>query len=213
MIGPYLSDIINDHKAPEVLKVHSGNKVIDYETTLGEWKIQLTMTINFVSSKDDSDEIRTMHTKSDNIYILMGYETDEIIEELFKSLLQRYQEGLEESMKGSEFIFDSVNLLHYHLQKTSLKRTGSSYIDSPEWLKNKKATINPKNNDDNCFQYAIIAALNHKPIKNHPERVSNLKPFIDQYDWEGINFPSHKEDWKKFESNNRSTAVNILIQY
>ena len=60
--------MINNHKTKEVLKVHSRNKVIDYETTLGEWKIQLTMTINFVSSKDDSDEIRTMHTKSDNIY-------------------------------------------------------------------------------------------------------------------------------------------------
>ena len=54
-------------------------------------------------------------------------------------------------MKGSEFIFDSVNFLHYHLQKASVKRTRSSYIGSPEWLKNKKATINPKNNADNSF--------------------------------------------------------------
>ena len=106
-----------------------------------------------------------MTTKSDNIHIVMGSKTDEIIKELFESLLQRYQEGLEESMKGSEFIFDSVNLLHYHLQKTSLKRTGSSYIDSPEWLKNKKATINPKNNDNNCFQYALTVALNYQNIK------------------------------------------------
>ena len=82
---------------------------------------------------------------------------------------------------------------------------------SPEWLKNKKSTIHPKNNDDNCFQYAIIAALNHKPVKNYPERVSNLKPFIDQYDWKGINFPSRKEDWKNFESNNKSVALNILF--
>ena len=63
MIRPYLSDIINNHKTPEVLKVHSSNKVIDYEATLGKRKIQLTMPINFVSSKDDSDEIRTMHTE------------------------------------------------------------------------------------------------------------------------------------------------------
>ena len=102
-----------------------------------------------------------MQIKSDNIEIMMGSETHEIIEELFKYLLQRYQEG-EESMKGSKFIFDSINLLHYQLQKTSLKRTGSSYIDSPKWLKNKKATINPKNNDNNCFQYALTVALNHK---------------------------------------------------
>ena len=62
-------------------------------------------------------------------------------------------------MKGNEFIFDSGDLLYYHLHKTSLKRTESSYIDSPKWLKNEKASINHKNNDDNCFQHATIAAL------------------------------------------------------
>ena len=69
------------------------------------------MAINFISSKKDSDETHTMHTKGDNIEIMMGSERDEIIEELFKSLLQRYQEGLEESMRGSEFIFDCVDAL------------------------------------------------------------------------------------------------------
>ena len=76
------------------MEVHSGSEVIDYKTQ-GEWKIQLTMIINFISSKD-SDEIRTMVTKSNNIEIMMGNETDEIIEELFESLLQKYQEGLEQ---------------------------------------------------------------------------------------------------------------------
>ena len=65
----------------------------------------------------------------------MGSETDEIIEEIFKYLLQRYQEGLEESMRGSGFIFESVDALYYDLNKISLNR-GGSYIDSPEWLKN-----------------------------------------------------------------------------
>ena len=78
-----------------------------------------------------------MHTKSNDIEIMISSETDEIIEELFKSLLQRYQEGTEKSQKGSEFVYNSVNLLHYRLQKMSLKGTGSSYIDSPKWLKNK----------------------------------------------------------------------------
>ena len=85
MIKPYLSDIINDHKTQGKWKVHSGNTVIDYKTQ-GEWKIQLTMPINSISSKD-SEETCTMHTKSDNIEIMVGSETDEIIEELFKSLL------------------------------------------------------------------------------------------------------------------------------
>ena len=63
-------------------------------------------------------------------------------------------------MKGSDFIFESVDLLYYHLHKISLKR-GKSYIKSLEWLRNKEPTINPKNNNDNCFQYALTIALNH----------------------------------------------------
>ena len=66
-------------------------------------------------------------------------------------------------MRRNKFVCDSIDLLYYHLQKIGLKR-GGSYIDSPEWLKNKKATINPKNNDDNCFQYALTVALNHQNI-------------------------------------------------
>ena len=89
-------------------------------------------------------------------------------------------------MKESEFIFDSVDLLYYNLQKTSLNRQGSSYIDSPEWLENKNATTNPKNNENNCFQYALTVALNYQNIKSYPERVSNLKPFVDQYNWKEI---------------------------
>ena len=63
---------------------------------------------------------------------MMGNETDEIIEELFESLLQKNQEGSEEKMRGSEFVFDSVDLLYYKLSKISLSRVGS-YIDPPKW--------------------------------------------------------------------------------
>ena len=137
------------------------------------------MTTNFMSSKD-SDETRAMHTKSNSIEIMIGNETDEIIRELFESLLQRYQERSEESMRGSEFVFDITDLLCYKLNKISLNR-GGSYIDAPEWLKNKRATIDPKNKDDKCFQYTLIVALNYQTIKNKPERISKIKPFIDQY--------------------------------
>ena len=75
-----------------------------------------------------------MHSKSDNVEIMIGSEINKIIGELFKSLLQRYPDGLEESMKGSEFIFDSADVLYYDLNKISLSR-GRSYIDSPKWLK------------------------------------------------------------------------------
>ena len=100
------------------------------------------MSINFISSKD-SDESCTMHAKSNNIEIMMGNETDGIIKKHFNSLLQKYQEGLEESIKRSEFVFDSLDLLYYKLSKKSLNRSGS-YIDSPKWLK-KPMMINAFN--------------------------------------------------------------------
>ena len=108
---------------PVVLeRYHSGNKTWVEETS-NEWKIQLTMAINLISSKDP-DETRTMHTKSNNVEIMMGNETDEIIEDLFESFLQKYQEGLGESMRGSEFAYDSVDALYLN--------RGGSYIDSPK---------------------------------------------------------------------------------
>ena len=137
------------------------------------------MTINFISSKD-FDDIRNMHTKSHNIEIMMGSKTNDIIKELFEFLLQKYQKGLKEKMRGSEFVFDSVDLLYHTLHIISLNR-GGSYIVSPEWLKTKKATVNPKNNDDKCFQYTLTVATDHKQIKRHPERMSKIKPLIDQY--------------------------------
>ena len=189
-IKPYLIDIINDHK------------------TQGEWKIHLTIAINFFCSKD-SGEICTMHSKSDTVEIMIGSKTNEIIEELFESLLQRYQKGLEEKMRGSEFVFDNADSLYYKLHNISLNR-GGSYTDSPEWLKNKKATINPKNNDDKCFRYALTAALNHEKIKKDTQRITKIKPFIDQKNWKEIDFHPIKKDWNEFEKNNKTIALNIL---
>ena len=99
-------------------------------------------------------------------------------------------------------------MLSYHIHKTSLKR-GKSYIKSPEWVINKRATIDRKNKDNKCFQYSITVALNHKNIENHRERISNIKPFIDQFNWEGIEFPAGIRDWKSFERNNKTIALNI----
>ena len=193
MIRKYLSDIINDHK--------------------DEWKIQLSMRINFVSSVDseDSNKTHVMYTNSDNIVIIIGYETDEIIEKFFKSHLERCQQGLEEIMsERSDYVFDSFELLHYRLHKISLNR-GGSYIDSPKWLKNKRATINPKNKDDKCVQYAITVALNYQKINNHLEKICNITPFINKYDCNEIEFPSQKKAWNKFEKNSKTIALNVLF--
>ena len=76
-------------------------------------------------------------------------------------------------MKGSEFIFDSVDKLYYNLNKISLNR-GGSYIDSTEWIKKKKTIINPNNNDDKYFQYALIFALNYQSIKKNLKEYQKL---------------------------------------
>ena len=138
---------------------------------------------------------------------MMSNETDEITEKRFDSLLQNYKK---EPMRGSDFIPDSIDLLYYHLQKIGLKR-GRSNIDSPKWLKIKKTTINSKNNDDKCFQYALTVALNYQNLKSNSEKMPNLKTFINRYDWKEIDFTSHEKVWKKFESNNKTIALNILF--
>ena len=197
IIKPYLRDIINDHKTLGEWRIHSGNTITKHKYQ-SQRKIHLMMAINFISSKPDFDETRTMRTKSNNVEIMMGSETDEIIKEFFKSLWQRYEERLEESMRGSELIFHGVDALYYDLNKISLSRDGS-YIDSPEWLKNKQVTINLKNNDDKSFQYALTVALNPEQIKNDPQGISKIKPFIDQSNWKGTDFPTDPDSWKVFE--------------
>ena len=71
-------------------------------------------------------------------------------------------------------------------------------MKAPQWEINKKTTINSKNAENKCFQYSVTVALNHQNIVNHPERISNIGIFIDQYNWEGIEFPAGIKDWKRF---------------
>ena len=177
-IMPYLSNLINDHKA--------------IRNESNEWKIQINMHVNFISSKD-TGETRTIYVWSDNEEIRLGNETDDIIKELFKSFLNNYQKEEIILRNGSGFIFESVDLLSYTFHKISLKR-GKSYIKSPGWVINKRATINPKNQGKKCFQYSTTVALNHQNIENHPEKISNIKPFNNQYNWKDIDFPAGIKD-------------------
>ena len=108
------------------------------------------MRINFISSKD-TGETRPYYIWSDDVSIMQGKNTNDIIREIFDSFLYNYQRELK-NIKGSDFVFESVDLLDYKLHRVRLKR-GGSYIKSPKWLENKKAVINPKNeNDDECLR-------------------------------------------------------------
>ena len=150
-----------------------------------------------------------MHSKTDTIDIRINNEADKVLKEAFDLLKNRYENNLE-SMKGSEFVFSYVHLLYYKCHKINPNRDGS-YLDSPDWIKNKKGTINPINKKDNkCFQYAVTVALNHQEIKTDPQKIIKIKPFINKCNWKGINFPSEKDDWKKFEKNNVTIALNVF---
>ena len=186
-------------------------KVIIYLQKPDTWKIQLTKTINFICSKD-TDEEHVMHSKSDKIEVTTLHDANEVAEELFESLLSRYQISLETTMRGSGFIFDCVNLMYCKCHKIDFKR-GSSDIDSLNWIKNlKKPTINPKNGHNRCFQYAATIVLGCKDIAKNPQRIMKLYPFINKYNWYGINFPSEKNNWEKFEKNNSKIVLIVLYE-
>ena len=105
------------------------------------------------------------------------------------SFLNNYQKEELILRNGSNFVFESVGLLSYHIHKTSLKRA-NSYIKSPEWAASKKATINPRNVDDRCFEYSIVVALHHKETKNNLERILGLHHyFFCEYSWWNTEFP------------------------
>ena len=162
------------------------------------------MYVNFLSSRD-TREICTIYTWSSNVNIMQGRDTNDIIKELFESFLHDYQKKLK-IIKGSDFIFESVDLMDYKLHRVRLNR-GGSYMKSPKWLENKKAVINPKNeNNDICLQWLIICALNYNEIMK--KQFENIFKKIKHED---KNFSSHKRNWEIFEQNNESVALNVLL--
>ena len=125
-------------------------------------------------------------------------DTNAIIRENFKSFLHNYQQELK-IIKGSDFVYESVDLLDYKLHRVRLNR-GGSYIKSPKWLLHKGATINPKNNDE-CVQWSIISALNYNKItKKEFENISKKIKHEDK------DLSLHKMDWENFERNNESMS-------
>ena len=184
--------------------------MIDEFKKSGKRKIHLTMKVNFVSSKDNNDK-QLIHSKCDNMQkSWLATKTDEINHKLFKLLINRDELGLQESRKGRDFAFDSINKMCYKCNKISLNR-GGLYIDSFDWIKSKKLTINPKNNNDKLFQYTETIGLNNENIVKNPQQTSQIKPIVNNYTWKEMRFPLHLKDWKIFQSKAKSNAVNVLF--
>ena len=110
----------------------------------------------------------------------------------------------------SDFTLDKIMHLYINFHKLVLTR-GSSYNELPEWMKSKKAVINSQNKDEECFKWAVIAALHHEDIKKDHQRISRLRPYENQYNWKGLEFPVSIKKIDKFEKNNPGIAVNVLF--
>ena len=131
MIRPYLRDLINEHIS--TMELNNNNSNNNNDTDRAEWKIQLTMQISCISPKSFEDK-RDIFTKSEPVEIYMGSHTDNVIDTLFNTLLQRFQRGQETSNeRRSEFIPDSVGLLYCHFQRKDIRRA-ESQIMSPNQI-------------------------------------------------------------------------------
>ena len=126
-------------------------------------KIQLDIAINLIHLTK-SDRI-TFYVKSKNIECYISDNLGDILNQLYDSLLKHFNDKILICRTDSSYVFESVEGLSIHFHKIDLKR-GSLYIPKPKWLENKKATINPKNMNDNfCFVYAVTIAIYHKEIE------------------------------------------------
>ena len=128
------------------------------------------------------------------------------IDVIFDELIKKHHD-LTESLKIIDLIPAGIESIIYNFTEIIISNT---FIESPEWIKNKKCTMNPQNKDNECFLYSITVALNNQNIKNNPERISKIKPFINSLNWDNINFPPKEQDYKNFEMNNKSIALNVL---
>ena len=163
---------------------------------------QATTFIRFV--KDEVEQVElAFNSRMLAVYNLS--DMDEIVSAMIEHMYQQIKNPV---LRDSKFVFDGVIHMDIDFHRLNLIR-GSSYIPLPDWLAKKGAIVNPKNSDMECFKWEVIAAMKWKDIDNHPERISKLRRYEDDFDWTGIKLPALFRDIKRFESTNEIT-INIL---
>ena len=185
--------------------------MIDNLKKSGECRMYLTIKPKFMSSTH-SNEKHTMYPKSDSGIVMISNDRVEIIQKLFDSHLHKYQ--IWNNLWGVAIfliMFQECDM-RYLCDMITINR-GWSHIDSSKRFENKKSTINPKNDDKNCFRYAMTIALNHEQVGKDPQRITQFYHFINEYDRKDIDFSRNAKDWKKFETNSKSIALNVLQKF
>ena len=165
------------------------------ESRMGAVRSQTTTWIRF--RKDQELVELAFNGRITNVYDLS--DLDEIVNEMIAHMKEQIENP---ALVNSRFVFDEVLFTNVDFHQLNLMR-GSSCLPLPNWLAHKKAIINPKNKDQECFKWDVIAASRWEEINNNPERISKLKRFEKDFDWSGIELPVSIKDIKKFEFKNQ----------
>ena len=164
-------------------------------------RAQTSMWIRFRKDEDLVDLI--FNSLMTNIYNLNDMEG--IVLEMINNMKYQIENP---ALLNSRFIFEKVLYMDINIHQLNLTR-GSSYLPLPDWLARKKAIINPKNEDQECFKWDVITSLEFQNIESHPEGISNLTKFSNKYDWSGLGFPVSFTDVTKFKFRNQ-ISINLL---
>ncbi|XP_022800154.1 uncharacterized protein LOC111338012 [Stylophora pistillata] len=182
--------------------------VINFLNTQKNIKIEFIFRCEMVKKNIITDEVEMMIAYFNSSQKIVFQETDR--EEIYDECVEKMMESLAEfQRRGSGWVFNRVEGLDLHTVKyTPLK--GSSYIKLPKHLANKKAIINMKNKDDECFKWCVTRALN--PVPSHPEHITKiLKKQAEKFVWDGIEFPMEVKSISRFEKLNPEIGVNVYM--
>ena len=166
-------------------------------------RIQTTAWIRFVRDDEEGQERVELAFNSLMMSVYRGSEMDQIVDGMIANMKFQIENP---ALLNSRFIFVEFLYLDVNFHQLNLTR-GSSYLPLPDWLARKKAIVNSHNNNEECFKWSVIAAEN-AGMKD-PQCVSNLRTFMDNYDWSGLEFPVSIKDIGKFETRN-NISVNVL---
>ena len=176
--------------------------LLNKETTNRVVRSQATI---WIRSARDGVEMVNLAFNSRMMTVYNLNDKNEIVTTMIEHMAQQVENP---ALRNSKFVFNRVLYMDMDFHRLNLTR-GSSYIPLPDWLTKKKAIINPRNSDMECFKWAVIAATKWEEIGNNPERISKLKRYEGEFDWGDLEFPVSFRDTNKFERNNE-IGVNIL---
>ena len=177
------------------------DSVLRQETSQRSIRAQMTTWLRF--NKEDEYVNLAFNSLMAPVYMLS--DIDSIVQGMINHMAQQVDNP---ALRDSKFVFDKVLRTDISCHRLMLTR-GSSFIKLPDWLAKKKVILNPKNLDEKCFKWAVIAGFKWEEIDCHPERVSKLRRYENEFDLSGITYPVSTKNISKFETRN-GIGVNVL---